>query len=136
ASGLPIGSRAAAFGAYLLAPALLLVGPVTAPRRPPVHELAAVLLFWLPVEFLLLPPLPVPVPGGFDVARFTGLADALYLFLAVRRLPGVGLTFALRWRDVGVAVAAFLLFAAVALPLGFATRFIAWGPRVSASAVI
>ena len=141
-SGLAVLPRAATFGAYLFAPALLLVvgrpapwaeGP---PGRPPVRELAAVALLWLPIEFRLLASLPVPTPAGYDVARFAGLVDALWLFLVARPLPDVGYTFAFRWRDGAAAVRAFLLYAAIALPLGLATGFIAWHPRVTTGGVV
>ena len=135
-SGLVVLPRAAAFAAYLMAPALLVAAHTTPPGRPPVRELTAVALLWLPVELRLLPALPVPAPGGYDVARFVGLVDALFLFLIARPLPNVGYTFALRRRDGATAVLAFLTYAAVALPLGFATGFITWRPAVSVGAVV
>jgi len=136
ASGLPTGVRAAAFALYLAAPALLVLGAPAAPARPPLRELAAVALLWLPIELRLLPTLPVPAPGGYDVARLTGLVDGLYLFLVARPLPGVGYTLALRPREVGVAVLAFLAYAPVALPLGLATGFLDWNPRATVAAVL
>jgi membrane protease YdiL (CAAX protease family) len=131
-TGLPVGVRVLAFGAYLLVPALLLAGPAAPPGRVPVRELGAALLLWLPIELHLLPALPVP--GVRDLGRFAGLADAVWLLVVVRRLPGIGV--ALRWRDVGLAVAAFLAFSAVALPVGLATRFIAWHPRSNVTTVL
>ena len=128
----PVGVRALAFGAYLLVPALLLAGPPAVSGRAPVRELAAALLLWLPIEFHLLPALPVP--GVRDLGRFAGLADAVWLFVVVRRLPGVGV--GLLARDAGLAVAAFLLFALVALPIGLATHFVSWEPRPSASTLL
>jgi hypothetical protein len=129
ATGQPVGVRALAFGAYLLAPVLLLL---SRPGRLPARELAAALFLWLPIELHLLPALPVP--GVRDLGRFVGLADAVWLFVVVRRLPGIGV--ALRWRDVGLAVAVFLLFASVAVPIGLATHFITWEPRPSASTLV
>ena len=132
-SGVAVPPRAGAFAAYLFAPALLVMTGLTPPGRPPVRELFAVLLLWLPVELRLLPHIPVPSPGGYDVARFVGLVDALFLFLIVRPLPDVGYTFALRRRDVVVALLVFVVYAAVALPVGLATGFIAWRPTASSS---
>ena len=135
-SGLAVLSRAVAFGAYLVAPALLVAGRTTPSGRPPVRELAAIAVLWLPIEFRLLPPLPVPAPVGYDAARVVGLVDALFLFLVARPLSRVGYTFALGRRDVAVAVVAFLTYAAVALPVGLATGFIAWWPRVNGGSVL
>ena len=132
--GLPVVPRAGAFGCYLVAPALLLVGRVTPPGRGPVRELAAVALLWLPIEFHLLPSLPGP--GDVDLSKLPGLVDALFLFLVVRQVPDVGYTFALRARDVGVAVAAFFVYTLVAVPVGLLTGFIAWHPRVSMDGVV
>jgi hypothetical protein len=129
-AGLPLLPRIAAFGAYLIAPALLVAWRATPSTRAPVRELAAIALLWLPIEFRLLPPLPLPAPNGTNVARFAGLVDAMLLFLVVRPLPDVGYTFALRGRDAAVAVLAFLVYSLVALPLGFATRFITWHPAL------
>jgi hypothetical protein len=129
---------AAAYAAYLLAPALLVLpraGEATAEPRP-WRTLAAAGLLWLPIEFRLLPPIVVPVRGGTDVSRFVGFAFALWLFLVARPVAGVGLTVALRWRDVGLACAAFVAFALVAVPVGLATGFVAWNPRLDAARVL
>jgi uncharacterized protein len=146
ASGQPVAARAAGYAAYLLAPALVVVG---APRRALAgargdvggaseawRTLVAIALLWLPIEFRLLPPLVVPVAGGADVARFLGLVGALWLFLVARPLPGVGYSFALRARDVGLAVAAFAAFAVVAVPIGLATGFVAWNPQLGTRALL
>jgi len=103
---------------------------LAAPARaepPPSHVLVAAALLWLPIEFRALPPLAVA--GGTDVSRGLGLLDALWLFLVAQPLRGI--RFAVRARDVALAVAAFGAFAAVALPLGFATGFIAWHPQLA-----
>lgn len=136
AAGLPVAPRALAFAVYLVAPALPLLGPPTPPGRAPVRELVSVALLWLPIELRLLPSLPVVGPAGFDVARFVGLVEGLFLFLVVRALPDVGYTFLLRWRDVGVAVAAFVVYSVVALPVGLGTDFLHWHPRLSPVGVV
>ncbi len=111
--------------AYLLLPALLLAPGATRTGRPPLRELAAIAVLWLPVELRVLPAIPVPGPVGYDAARFFGLLDALYLFTVVRHLD-LGYSFALRPADIGRALLAFLAFAVVALPIGFLTHFIQW----------
>ncbi|HEU4641464.1 MAG TPA: CPBP family intramembrane glutamic endopeptidase [Gemmatimonadaceae bacterium] len=128
ACALPALPLALAFTAWLLPPALLVASGRTPPDRAPLRELAAVALLWLPIELHLLPPLPLPGRGGLDIARFAGLVTALHLFLAARPLQGVGYVHLVRRRELALAVAAFLLFAVVALPIGLATGFLRWGP--------
>lgn len=129
-AGLSVGARAGPFAAYLVLPALVVASGRTPTGRPPVRELAAAVLFWLPIEFHLLPTLPLPIAGGYNAVPFLALVEGLYLFLIVRRLDGVGYTFLLTWRDVRLAVTAFGAFAIIAIPLGLATRFLAWNPDV------
>lgn len=112
---------------YLILPALLLAPGATPAGRPPVRELAAIAIFWIPVELRVLPAIPVPGAVGYDAARFVGLINALYLFAVVRPLD-LGYDFALRPRDLGRAALAFLAYAVVALPIGLATGFLRWNP--------
>jgi membrane protease YdiL (CAAX protease family) len=79
----------------------------------------------MPLEFGLLPSVRAPSGGPLNLVALCALCLALLLFLAVRRLPGVGLTARLRSSDFGQAAilfAAFLAFFAVpiGIPLGFA----------------
>ena len=58
------------------------------------------------------------------------LADvALYLYLVVRRLEGVGFSFVPRLDDLKIGVREWLFFLPLALGLGFATKFIWFVPR-------
>ena len=60
-TGLPIPPLALAYAAYLFAPvSLLLLCRDSSSRSAPLWGIAAVSLFWLPIEFDLLPSLPVP----------------------------------------------------------------------------
>ncbi|AHG93792.1 Abortive infection protein (plasmid) [Gemmatirosa kalamazoonensis] len=131
---LGVAPIAATFAAYLVAPTVVLLGRITPERRAPVRELTAVALFWLPIELGLLP--RIPGPNGVDLSKLVAFGAALVLFLVVRRLPDVGFTFALRWRDVGVAVVACALYAPVAIAVGLTTRFIAWHPQPSAATLV
>jgi membrane protease YdiL (CAAX protease family) len=138
-SGLTLPSRLAIYAAYLLVPPLLLAGPdVTdgAGARLPVFELAVVLALWLPIEWRLLPALPLPAPHGFDMRKLVGLVEAMYVFLIARPLSRIGYTYRLTGRDAAIAVVAFLVYAAVALPIGFATQFIAWSPEVDVTRLV
>jgi membrane protease YdiL (CAAX protease family) len=126
--GLPVVPRAAAFGAYLTIPAVL----VCAGRRGPpglVRLLAAAIILWLPIEFSLLPPLRLPPPDGLRAAPFAALAVGLYLFLVACPLHRIGYTFQLSRRDLRVAVIATAAFSVVGLPIGLATGFLEWNPR-------
>jgi len=125
-----------AFAAYLLVPALLIMGDATPPGRLPVRELAVGVLLWLPLELELVPALPLPAPRGYDASRFVGLVAALYLFLVARPLDRIGYTHFLQPRELALAGIAFLVFAVVALPLGFATGFLSWRPEVNAATLV
>lgn len=105
----------------------------TAPRSVrawPVPILFGVVLaFWLPVELSLLPPLPRLQPVGVPVEKFVAIVSALWLFLVVRPLRAVGHGLVVDGEAARTALAGFLAFAAVAVPLGFAVDFLHWNPR-------
>ena len=138
AAGLPVAARLAVYGAYLIVPPLFLAASaVTGERhRVPVWELAVVFALWLPIEFRILPPLPLPPPNGVDMRKLVGLVEAMYLFLVARPLPGIGYTYRLSSRDAMTAVVAFLAYALIAIPIGFATGFIGWRPELDATHVL
>lgn len=135
-AGIARDARVGPFAAYLVLPALIVAGRPTPIGRAPVRELAAAVALWLPIEFHLLPTLPMPVAGGYNAVPFLALVEGLYLFLIARPLEGVGYTYRLTWRDVRLAVTAFALFAVVAIPIGLGTRFLAWNPDMRLSSVI
>jgi membrane protease YdiL (CAAX protease family) len=129
--GLPIVPRAAAFGAYLTIPAVLVcVGRAAAPGL--VRVLGAAIVLWLPIEFNLLPQLRLPPPDGLRAAPFAALAAGLYLFLIACPLDRIGYTFRLSTRDLRVALSATAAFAVVGLPIGLVTGFLEWNPRPDA----
>jgi uncharacterized protein len=127
---LPVARVATLYAAYVAVPALVLIAGATASERAPVAELLAVLALWLPIEFRLLPPLPVPPPHGFNAAKFVGLVAGLYFFLLACPVPGIGYTFRLSRRDVWTALTALALYAIIAIPIGLATGFLSWSPRL------
>jgi len=140
-SGLALGPRVPIYAAYLFLPPLLFAAPGAGrtkgeERRVPVRELVVIFALWLPIEFRLLPALPLPAPNGVDMRKLVGLVDAMYLFLVARPLPGVGYTYRLTTGDARRAVTAFLVYAAVALPIGLASGFIAWRPALDATHVV
>lgn len=130
-AGLPVGPRAAAFGAYLIIPAVLVCAGGSAPPNL-VRVLGAAVILWLPIEFDLLPKLRLPPPDGLRAAPFAALAAGLYLFLVACPLERIGYTFQLSRRDWGVALIATVAFAIVGIPIGLATGFLEWNPRPDA----
>lgn len=139
AAGLPIAQRLAVYAVYLLIPPLFLAAPLATGEpglRLPVRDLAVVVALWLPIEFRILPPLPLPAPNGVDMRKLVGLVEAMYLFLVTRPLPGVGYTYRLTARDAWTAVLGFVLYAVVAVPIGFATGFIGWRPALDATHLV
>ncbi len=121
--------RLAIYAAYLFLP----VAVVLPRARVAVPALVVAAMLWLPLEFHLVPVLPLPaVQGGFDASHLVGLANGLGLFLVTRPLGGIGFTFMLSRRDVARACLAFSIFAIVALPIGLGTRFLRWNPRLTA----
>jgi membrane protease YdiL (CAAX protease family) len=135
ASGLPFAPRVGAYAAYLIIPPLFLAAPATTVRgrQLPLRELAVVFALWLPIEFRVLPPLPLPAPNGVDMRKLVGLVEAMYLFLAARPLARIGYTYRLTRLDATTAVMAFLVYAVVAVPIGLGTGFIAWRPELDAT---
>jgi uncharacterized protein len=128
---LPVAPRAAAFGAYLTVPAVLVcAGRTGAPDL--LRVLAAAIVLWLPIEFSLLPPLRLPPPEGLRAAPFAALATGLYLFLVACPLDRIGYTFVLNRRDFRLAVIATAAFSLVGLPIGLLTGFLEWNPRLDA----
>ena len=128
-AGLPVGPRAVAFGIYLTAPALIVwSGRGASPA--PLRVLLAAVSLWLPIEFDLLPSLRLPDPGGLRATPLAGLTSGLYLFLVACPIARIGYTFTLRAADVRPALLATALFAIVGIPIGLATGFLEWNPRL------
>lgn len=128
--GLPIIPRAAAYAACLIAPAL--VARIGGRGEPsPVRVLAAALCLWLPIEFSMLPPVPLPASGGLRTSQFAALLDGLYLFLVSCPVDRIGYTFVLTRRDFVAALLGTAAFAVAGLPIGIGTHFLAWHPRVT-----
>lgn len=138
AIGLPLGTRLAAYGAYLTLPVLALTvrvppgapaGAPTGARPRALRDGVAVALLLVPAALRLLPPLPVPAAGGPDVVKYAGYAAGAWCFLVVAPVPRVGYGTRLDGRALRVALAGFVAFSVFAVPAGLASGFIAWHPR-------
>lgn len=65
-----------------------------------------------------------PVPGMSGMPKLLLLDAALYGFLAIRELDGIGFDFRPRWSDLRIGLREFALYAPVALALGLALGFL------------
>jgi membrane protease YdiL (CAAX protease family) len=127
-----VGLKLAVIGAaYILMPTLLLA---VMPRRESatIVDYLCVLIVWLPVEFRWMYHLfPYPPPLTHTLTILLAVNAGLAAFLFTRGLTGVG--YAADWRK-GYATAVafhFLVFAAIAIPLGEALRFIHFDPSAA-----
>ncbi len=70
------------------------------------------------------------VPVGLDfMARLFVIVVASWCWVFVRPVPELGYTFSLSFRTLRSAALNFFWFAVVAIPAGFAMRFVEWHPR-------
>ncbi len=90
-------------------------------------------LGWQDVIVLLAVGLPVefgwlrgawPHPGLGSMPKLLLMDAALYAFLVVRRLDGVGYDFRLRWRDLAIGLREWAFFAPFGIGIGLALHFI------------
>jgi membrane protease YdiL (CAAX protease family) len=93
------------------------------------QDVLALAVVGAPVEFRWLAP-SFPHPGLSALPKFLLLDAALYAFLVVRRLEGVGYDFRARVHDVAVGVREWAFFAPIAIGLGWALRFITFHHRM------
>jgi membrane protease YdiL (CAAX protease family) len=134
-AGLPPASRTIAFGVYLFVPAAIL-GARPGSEPAPWQILAVAAVMWLPIEFNVLPSLPLPPTGGLRAAPLVALPNGLYMFLVACDLDRVGYSFRLRRHDLVLALLATAVFAVIAIPIGLGTGFLRWGPRLSVTSTI
>jgi len=117
--------------AYTVAPTLVLAtsaGKVAGRWE----DYAAVLFLWLPVEFRWMYRLfPYPPVLTHTLTILTAMSTGVAAFVLFRRLEGVG--YAVEWRrgfgwNFGLH---FLIYAAIAIPLGMRIGFIAFDPTLA-----
>lgn len=116
--------------AYAVMPALLLA--TSRGKAPGTWEdYAALLVIWLPVEFRWMYHLfPYPPPLTHTLTILMALGTVVAAFVLLRRMPGVG--YALEWRrGFGFHFGFnFLVFSAIAIPLGIKIGFLHWKPAL------
>jgi len=111
---------------YLAGPFLLLPAAQKLPQRRTWLEPIAILWLWLPLEFgwlrtaLLSPAYRL----HHLLAQLLAVNLALVTFVLWRRLPGIGYRFEWQRSFLRAAGSNFLMFAAIAIPLGLGIGFI------------
>ena len=117
--------------AYAVLPTLLLATS-TGRSGATCVDYAAAAIVWLPVEFRWMYRLfPFPPQLTHTLTILLALSTGVAAFVVLRRLEGVG--YAIEWvRGSGrIVLSHFLLFAAIAVPLGIAIGFIAFDPSIA-----
>lgn len=78
----------------------------------------------------------LPQPGLGNMSKFL-LADvALYLYVVLRRLPGMGFDLRLRLRDLGIGTREWAFFAPIGIGLGLSLGFLRFHARLPAAGTI
>ena len=131
AAHLSVASIAIGYGAFLSVPVAVLWVGRRASEPSLLQVAAAGTALWLPIEFGLLPALPIPAPEGFNAAELVAIVAGFYLFLIARPVNGIGYTFRLDRDDFKRAAVALAGYTVVAIPLGLATGFVSWSPRMT-----
>jgi len=114
--------------AYAVLPTLLLAASSGATGV----DYAAAAIVWLPVELRWMYRLfPFPPQLTHTLTILLALSTGVAAFVVLRRLEGVG--YAVEWvRGSGwIVLSHFVLFAAIAVPLGIAIGFIAYDPSIA-----
>jgi membrane protease YdiL (CAAX protease family) len=87
------------------------------------QDLIALVIVGIPVEFGLLRG-AFPHSGLAVFPKFLLMDALLYVYLVVRRLPGIGYDLRLRGRDFAIGLREWAFFAPIAILLGLAIHFI------------
>jgi uncharacterized protein len=91
------------------------------------QDVLALIAVGIPVEFGLLRG-AFPHPGLSVLPKFLLMNALLYVYLVVRRLPGIGYDLRLTLRDFAIGLREWALFAPIAIALGLAIGFIKFRP--------
>jgi len=116
---------------YISVPIAVLTGWGPARARPSKLDLLVLLLVWLPVEFQYFErfwDLPAGNPS-YVLAKTMGMELALFCFVVVRRLDGVGYRFRVTLEDLTVGLVALVIFLAPAIPAALWTGFVEFDPH-------
>jgi len=107
---------------------LFAIAPVAKPRRINWQDAVALLWLYVPVQFHLTSGIwTVPVNLDF-MARLFIVGVGAWSFLIVRGVESAGYDFAISTAIVRDAALSLTGYSVIAIPLGFAVRFIGWAP--------
>jgi len=120
---------------YLGFPILFATLAATRGERPNRYDLLAVFFLYVPVELAALAeawrPAAHDLPSpSHPFTQLIAMNLALFCFMAVRPLEGIGFTFRLRSRDVVQALISFAWFFPLALVFGTTTGFVPFEPHL------
>lgn len=87
------------------------------------QDLVVLSMFFLPVEFGLLNG-AFPYSGLSAVPKLLLVDAALYSYLVVRKLEGVGYDFRIKGRDLAIGARECLFYTPIVIPLGLALHFL------------
>jgi CAAX protease family protein len=127
--------------AYLAFPILFASLAAKRGERPNRYDLLAVVFLYMPVELSALARAWRPAEAGIPspthaFSQLLGMNLALFCFLVIRPLEGIGFTSRLRKPDVVQALIAFAWFFPLALAFGVATGLVPFKPHLPAAALI
>lgn len=99
-------------------------------KGPGVFDLLAVLVIWIPFDLRLLEDIWVwpEGQGAYGLQTVMAVDLAVVLFVLVRGIEGIGYRFQLSRDGARAVLVNFVLFSAVAIPLGLGIRFIRYDP--------
>jgi len=76
-----------------------------------------------------------PYPGLSAMSKLVLVDLALYGYLVIRRLDGIGYDLRPELRDIGIGLREFLFFSPIAVALGLSLRFLHWHARIPSAAM-
>ncbi len=118
---------------YVTVPIIILAGLGGGQSRPTALDLLALLALWLPVELQYFERLWLLPDGNpsYVLAKTLGMELAVFCFVVVRRLDGVGYRFRLAGEDFTIGFVALIVFLAVGIPTALGTGFVEFEPSWS-----
>jgi membrane protease YdiL (CAAX protease family) len=123
-----------AIAVYLTVPFILLSRDRGVARATTL-DAAAILWIWLPIEFGIIRRFitvsNVATDFSYSFTQALAMNMGIVAFAAWRRFSGIGYRFRLEWRDIAVALLCFVIFAVIAIPLGFTIHFIRYSYDLS-----
>jgi membrane protease YdiL (CAAX protease family) len=117
--------------AYVVLPAGLLLTIRRASDRMQWQDVAVMLMLWLPLDFRWMRDVWGWPRNSLAYSMNSLLATclAVFLFVVVRRVGGVGYHYHFQWNDWRIGLRNFLYFAPIAIPIGLLTGFISVSSR-------